>query len=74
MPGSGTRGRQLAAREVDKVRRELAGYREFAALAEQIVAVNEARPAAAPAAGDPPGQQEAGGEKDDMHPGGPLAG
>ena len=41
------------------MRRELAGYQQFAALTEQIVEVNEAiceaRPAAAPAAGAPPG-------------------
>ena len=41
------------------MRRELAGYQQFAALTEQIVemneAIREARPAAAPAAGDPPG-------------------
>jgi len=52
-------GRQLASGEVEKVRRELAGYQQFAALTEQIVemneAIREARPAAAPAAGDPPG-------------------
>ena len=67
MPGSRTRGRQLAPGEVEKVRRELAGYQQFAALTEQIVEVNEAiceaRPAAAPAAGDPPGPQEPDGEK-----------
>ncbi len=67
VPGSGTRGRQLAPGEVEKVRRELAGYQQFAALTEQIVEVNEAiceaRPAAAPAAGDPPGPQEPDGEK-----------
>ena len=68
VPGSGTRGRQLAPGEVEKVRRELAGYQQFAALTEQIVEVNEAiceaRPAAAPAAGEPSGQQEeAGSEK-----------
>jgi hypothetical protein len=67
VPGSGTRGRQLAPGEVEKVRRELAGYQQFAALTEQIVEVNEAiceaRPAAAPAAGDPPGPQQPDGEK-----------
>jgi hypothetical protein len=67
VPGSGTRGRQLAPRKVDKVRRELARYREFAALAEQIVAVNEAiceaRPAATWAIGGPSGHQEAEAEK-----------
>src|ERR1700728_116589 len=35
--GRGTRGRQLAAGEVAKVRREVARYQEFAALTEQIV-------------------------------------
>jgi hypothetical protein len=67
VPGSRTRGRQLAPGEVGKVRQELAGYQQFAALTGQIVEVNEAiceaRPAAAPAAGDPPGQQEPDGEK-----------
>lgn len=38
----GTRGRQLVASEVEKVRGELAVYQEFASLAEQIVEVNEA--------------------------------
>ena len=60
-------GRQLAPGEVEKVRRELVGYQQFAALTEQIVEVNEAiceaRPAAAPAAGDPPGPQQPDGEK-----------
>ena len=45
----GTVGRQLAAAEVEKVRRELARYAEFTATVEQIAAVNEkiceARPA-----------------------------
>ncbi|HYB16563.1 MAG TPA: DUF6788 family protein [Streptosporangiaceae bacterium] len=40
--GGRTRSRQLAAAEVDKVRAELAAYKEFTALSEQIVAVNEA--------------------------------
>ena len=39
--GDKTRGRQLAAGEVAKVRRELARYAEFASLSEQIVEVNE---------------------------------
>jgi hypothetical protein len=55
--GRGTRGRQLAAGELEKVRRELAGYQRFTALSEQIVEVNEAiceaRPAE-PAAGQGP--------------------
>jgi len=62
-----TRTRQLAAAELEKVRGELANYKQFAALSEQIVEVNEAiceaRPAAAPAAGDPPGPQQPDGEK-----------
>ena len=40
--GQRTRGRQLAASEVEKVRGELAAYQEFASLAERIVDVNEA--------------------------------
>ena len=56
--GRGTRGRQLAAGEVGKVRGELAAYQEFAALSEQIVEVNEAiceaRPVPAAAGGQAP--------------------
>ena len=44
-------GRQLAAGELDKVRRELAAYREFAVLSEALVAVNEAICEARPVAG-----------------------
>jgi hypothetical protein len=40
--GRGTKGRQLSADEVDKVRAELANYHRFAAVSEEIVAVNEA--------------------------------
>ena len=40
--GRGTKGRQLSAEEVDKVRAELANYHRFAQVSEQIVAVNEA--------------------------------
>jgi hypothetical protein len=58
--GGRTRSRQLAAAEVDKVRAELANYREFAALAEQIVEVNEAiceaRPVTSGTSGPPAGQ------------------
>ena len=47
--GRGTVGRQLAAGEVSKVRREVARHAEFTATVEQIAAVNEkiceARPA-----------------------------
>ena len=60
-----TVGRQLAAGEVEKVRREIARHAEFAATAEQIIEVNEkiceARPAAGSAAGD--GPSGTGGEK-----------
>ena len=55
--GGKTRTRQLAAAELAKVRAELANYKEFAALSEQIVEVNEAiceaRPVT-PAAQQPP--------------------
>jgi len=64
VPGRGTRGCQVAAAEVEKVRGELARYLEFAALTEQIVEVNdaicEARPAASARGGqapDPEGQE-----------------
>jgi hypothetical protein len=70
--GRKTRGRQLAAEEVAKVRRELEAYQEFAALTEQIAEVSEticeARPASSPgAAGDdnslsPPGEEKKGSE------------
>jgi hypothetical protein len=49
--GQRTRGRQLAAAEVEKVRGELAAYQEFASLAERIVEVNESICEARPAAG-----------------------
>ena len=49
--GQRTRGRQLAAREVGRVRGELAAYQEFASLAGRIVEVNEAICEARPAAG-----------------------
>jgi hypothetical protein len=55
--GGRTRTRQLAEAELDKVRAELANYRQFAVLSEQIVEVSEAiceaRPVT-PAAGEPP--------------------
>jgi hypothetical protein len=49
--GRGTVGRQLAAGEVEKVRREVARHGEFAALCEQIAEVNEKICEARPAAG-----------------------
>src|SRR6516162_9141943 len=58
-------GRQLAAGEVEKVRREIARHAEFTATVEQIIEVNEqiceARPAAGGAAGEDP--SGTGGEK-----------
>jgi hypothetical protein len=66
VPGRGTRGRQLSAGEVGKVRRELAGYDRFSALSQQIVEVNEqiceARPVVPPTvAGSPGSGDEKGG-------------
>ena len=46
-----TVGRQLAAAEVEKVRREVARHGEFAATVEQIAAVNEKICEVRPAAG-----------------------
>jgi hypothetical protein len=60
--GRGTVGRQLAAGEAEKVRREVARHAEFTSISEQIAEVNEkiceARPVAA--AGSPSGME---GEK-----------
>jgi hypothetical protein len=68
-----TVGRQLAAAEVEKVRREVARHAEFQATVEQIIEVSERICEARPAAGsDAPPVPE--GEKDDMHPAGPVAG
>ena len=67
--GGKTRSRQLRGAEVEKVRREVANYREFLAVSDQIVEVSEAiceaRPVAA-AAVEPP--EEPSGER-----GGPVA-
>jgi hypothetical protein len=49
--GQKTRGRQLAAAEVARVRRELERYAEFASVSEQIVEVNEKICEGRPAAG-----------------------
>jgi hypothetical protein len=49
--GRGTVGRQLAAAEVAKVRREVARHGEFAAISEQIAEVNEKICEARPVAG-----------------------
>jgi hypothetical protein len=62
--GRGTVGRQLAAGEVEKVRREVGRYAEFAAISEQIAEVNEkiceARPAAGRAAPSAPDGEKGG--------------
>jgi hypothetical protein len=62
--GRGTVGRQLAAGEVAKVRREVARHAEFAAICEQIAEVNEkiceARPAAGMAAPSVPDGEKKG--------------
>jgi hypothetical protein len=52
--GRGTVGRQLAAGEVAKVRREVTRHAEFAAICEQIAEVNEKICEARPAAGTDP--------------------
>ena len=70
--GGRTRTRQLAAAGLEKVRAELANYREFAALSEQIVAVNEAICEARPvtlSAREPPAGS--GGEKGGFAPSSP---
>jgi hypothetical protein len=60
--GRGTVGRQLAAGEVEKVRREVARHGEFTAISEQIAVVNEKICEARPVAGtDAPSVPE--GEK-----------
>lgn len=72
-----TVGRQLAPREVDKVRAEVAAYHQFTQLSAAIAEVNEAICEARPAAGAPPGsgeQQDAeaaapGGQKGGSRPG-----
>ena len=55
--GRGTKGRQLSADEVEKVRAELANYQCFAAVSEQIVeisaAICQARPPDGAAAAPP---------------------
>jgi Family of unknown function (DUF6788) len=70
--GGKTRSRQLKGAEVEKVRAEVANYREFLVVSEQIVEVSEAiceaRPVAAPASqppGEPPGEMggSAGGSR-----------
>jgi hypothetical protein len=59
-----TVGRQLAAAEVEKVRREVARHAEFATAVEQVIEVNEriceARPAAGTDAPSAPGGEKGG--------------
>jgi len=62
--GRGTVGRQLAAAEVEKVRREVTRHAEFTAISEQIAEVNEkiceARPVAGTDAPPVPGGEKGG--------------
>jgi len=67
VPGGTTKGRQLSGVEVEKVRHELANNKEFVALSEQIVEVNEAicetrpiSPLAEDAASGAPGAEKGG--------------
>lgn len=71
----GTVGRQLAAAEVEKVRRELARHVEFTAAVEQIVEVSEriceARPAAGTQAPPVPESEKGGSSPRSRKPGPP---
>ena len=70
--GGRTRTRQLSREEVAKVRAELANYKEFAALSEQIVEVSEAICEARPVTGTGAlSPAEAGAEKGGSAPGSP---
>ena len=68
-------GRQLAAAEVEKVRREIARHAEFTAAVEQIVEVNEriceARPAAGTQAPPVPEGEKGGSSPRSRKPGPP---
>jgi hypothetical protein len=70
-----TVGRQLAAAEVEKVRREIGRYAEFTAAVEQIVEVNEriceARPAARTLAPPVPEGEKGGSSPRSRKPGPP---
>ena len=70
-----TAGLQLAAAEVEKVRREIARYAEFTAAVEQIVEVNEriceARPAARTQAPPVPEGEKGGSSPRSRKPGPP---
>jgi hypothetical protein len=69
--GGKTRTRQLAAAEVAKVRAELANYKEFAALSQQIVEVSEAICEARPVPAGAPAGEGPGGENGGSAPGSP---
>jgi hypothetical protein len=73
--GRGTVGRQLAAAEVEKARREIARYAEFTAAVEQIVEVNEriceARPVARTQAPPVPEGEKGGSSPRSPKPGPP---
>jgi hypothetical protein len=70
--GGRTRTRQLAAAEVAKVRAELANYKEFTELSQQIVEASEAICEARPVpAADPSAAVGPGGEKGGSAPGSP---
>jgi hypothetical protein len=60
-------GRQLAAGEVEKVRREVARHGEFAAISERVAEVNEkiceARPVAGTGAPSAPEGEEKGSSR-----------
>ena len=60
--GRGTVGRQLAAAEVQKVRREVTRHTEFAVISEQIAEVNEKICEARPVAGTGAPPVPAGGK------------
>ena len=63
VPGGRTKGRQLSEIELEKVRRELANNKEFVAVSEQIVEVNEAICEARPLSGpDEDADQQAGAQ------------
>lgn len=61
--GGKTRTRQLAAAEVAKVRAELANYKEFTGLSQQIVEVSEAICEARPVLAGTPAGEGPGAEK-----------
>jgi hypothetical protein len=75
VPGRRTRGRQLSAAEVGKVREELAGFDRFAAVSQRIVEVNEAiceaRPVPPAVASSPGPGDEKGGPATGLGPSSP---